>query len=68
MGVLIGAVFMDFQRSLIAAAVTMLTFMLLGGFYIERLPPWLEWAQYISFVSYTFRTMVEFGFLGLDLT
>ena len=58
---------MDFQRSLVAAAVIMLTFMLLGGFYIERLPPWLEWAQYTSFVSYIYRAMVEFAFLGLDL-
>lgn len=67
LGLLIGAVFLDFQRSLIAAAVIMLTLMLLGGFYIERLPPWLEWAQYLSFVSYIFRAMVEFAFRGLDL-
>lgn len=67
MGVMIGALFMDFERSLIAAAVSMLTLMLLGGFYIERLPPWLEWAQYVSFISHIFRATVEFGFLGLDL-
>lgn len=67
LGVLIGAVFMDFQRSLVAAAVIMLTLMLLGGYYVERLPHWLKWAEYTSFVSYTFRAMLEFGYLGLDL-
>ena len=67
LGLMIGAVFMDFQRSLVAAAVIMLTLMLLGGFYIERLPFWLEWAQYGSFISYTFRVMLEFGYRGLNL-
>lgn len=67
LGVFIGALFMDYQRSLVAAAVVMLTFMLLGGFYIERLPPWLVWAQYLSFISYTFRAMLEYGYLDLDL-
>ena len=64
---LIGATFMDYQRSLIAAAVIMLTLMLLGGFYVERLPSWLEWAQYASFISYTFRAMLEFAYSGLSL-
>jgi hypothetical protein len=67
LGILIGALFMDFQRSLVAAAVIMLTLMLLGGYYIERLPPWLQWAQYVSFVSYNFRSMLEFAFLDLNL-
>lgn len=64
---MIGAVFMDYQRSLIAVAVLMLTLMLLGGFYVERLPFWLHWAQYGSFVCFTFRAMLEFGLLGLEL-
>ena len=64
---MIGAIFMDFQRSLVAAAVIMLTHMLLGGFYVRNLPYWLNWAQYASFTSYTFAAALELGFQNLDL-
>lgn len=64
---MIGAVFMDFQRSLVASAVLILTFMLLGGYYVENLPNWLHWAQYVSFVSFNYRVALEFAFLDLNL-
>lgn len=58
---------MDFQRSLVVAAVSMLSFMLLGGFYVQRLPSWLHWAQYLSFVQYSFDLALQFEFTS-DLT
>ena len=58
---------MDYQRSLVASAVAILTLMLLGGFYVDTLPPWLDWAQYGSFVSFNYQIMLEFGFLDLNL-
>ena len=64
---MVGAIFMDFQQSLVAASVLMLTQMLLGGFYVHNLPFWLEWAQYMSYVSYSFRATLEFAFLDINL-
>lgn len=67
MGLMIGAIFMDFQRSLVAAAVIMLTIMLLGGFYVRNLPYWLDWAQYASFVSYSYSASLELAFRNLEM-
>ena len=58
---------MDFQRSLLVAAVSMLSCMLIGGFYVKRLPIWLQWMQYISFITYSFDLMLQFEFTP-DLT
>lgn len=63
---MIGALFMNFTRSLVAAAVIMLSFMLLGGYFVQRLPYWLFWAKYASFVSYLFDAMQEFSFCDLN--
>ena len=62
LGFLIGAVFMDFTRGIVAAAVIMLSSMLLGGFYVKNLPFWIQWAQYTSFVTYAFDSMLSFEF------
>lgn len=58
---------MNSQRSLTAVTVLVLTCLLLGGFYVKRFPPWFQWAQYLSFISYSFRTSLEFGFMELNL-
>ena len=62
LGFLLGAVFMDFSHSLVAAAVVMLSSMLLGGFYVKNLASWIQWAQYLSFVTYSFDAMLSFEF------
>jgi len=50
MGLMLSAQFHNLREGLTALTVMMLTFMLLGGFYIRRdlLPVWLSWIQYIS--------------------
>ena len=53
---------MDFKRSLVAAAVIMLTSMLLAGFYVKNLAAWIQWAQYLSFLTYSFDGMLYFEF------
>lgn len=67
MGLMIGAIFMDFERSLVAASVVMLAHMLLGGFYVQNLPFWLQWAQYAAYTSYSFKATLELGFRNLEL-
>ena len=53
---------MDFKRSIVAAAVIMLTSMLLAGFYVKNLAAWIQWAQYTSFLTYSFDGMLYFEF------
>lgn len=53
---------MNFQRSLVMASVAMLSCLLLAGFYIQRLPFWLNWAQYLSFISYSYDLTLQFEF------
>lgn len=53
---------MDFSRAIVAAAVIMLSSMLLGGFYVQNLASWIQWAQYLSFITYSFDAMLYFEF------
>lgn len=59
---LIGAVFMDFKRSIVAVAVILMTLMLLGGFYVKNLVFWIDWAQYLSFITYSYDALLYFEF------
>ena len=53
---------MDFTHSIGAATVVMLINMLLGGFFIKNLASWIQWAQYLSFVTCSFDAMLHFEF------
>lgn len=61
-GFFLGALGMDFKKTLLFASLFMLSCMLLGGFYQQNIPVWLSWVQYVSFITYTFNavTMSEF--------
>jgi len=48
---------MDFQKSVVISVVLLLSFMLAGGFYVKRLPPWLHWYQYVSYINYVLDSM-----------
>ena len=58
---------MDFTRAIVAAAVIMLSCMLLGGFYVNNLPFWIQWAQYLSFITHAFDAMLYFEFTADNL-
>lgn len=49
--------------ALVAAVLFMLFSLLTGGFLTQNLPFWIEWAQYLSFISYTLNAVlqIEFG-------
>ena len=53
---------MDAQKALVIAVVVMLSAMLLGGFYIQNLPSWIGWAQWVSFLSYSFEALLTLEF------
>ena len=64
-GLAIGATVMSFNKGIVVASVSMLTCMLLGGFYTKRVPFWLNWVQYLSFVSYSYQNCLIMEFTGI---
>ncbi|XP_067834845.1 uncharacterized protein, partial [Heptranchias perlo] len=61
-GLFSSALFLRINQSIIFATIFMLISLLLGGFYIQNLPRWLTWAQYLSFISYPFHVMLRMEF------
>ncbi|XP_041029932.1 ABC transporter G family member 22-like isoform X2 [Carcharodon carcharias] len=61
-GLFASALFLRIDQSIIFATIFMLSTLLLGGFYIQRLPAWLTWARYLAFVIYPFHVMLSFEF------
>ena len=41
---------MDPKNAQTVTTVVMLTFLLVGGFYVRDVPAWIGWIKYISFV------------------
>lgn len=61
-GLLIGASVSHFKRALTTAAIVGLGAMLMGGFYTKRVPDWMNWAKYVSHVSYGFNILLRVEF------
>jgi len=62
-GLILGAGFSNPKTSQTIATVSMLTLMLVGGFYVADVPVWIGWLKYLSFIYYGFNVLlhVEFG-------
>lgn len=61
-GLFIGALVMDFKKSIVIAAVYAMTSMLLGGFYQKNIPSWLQWFQYLSYLTYCYEAALTTEF------
>ncbi|KAJ4710606.1 ABC transporter family protein [Melia azedarach] len=59
LGLVLGAVIMDVKQATTLASVTMLVFLLAGGYYIQHIPPFIAWMKYISFSHYCYKLLVE---------
>ena len=53
---------MDLQKAMVVSVVMLLSFMLVGGFYVKNLPSWLQWFQYLSYITYSFDAMLHLEF------
>lgn len=64
LGLFLGAAIIDLMQAIVLASVAMLSFMLVGGFYIQNLPYWLKWLKYCSIFKYAFDSCLRFQFMG----
>ncbi|MBA0773012.1 hypothetical protein Gotri_008317 [Gossypium trilobum] len=58
LGLALGAILMDVKQATTLASVTMLVFLLVGGYYIHHMPAFIAWLKYISFSHYCYKLLV----------
>lgn len=58
LGLALGAVLMDIKQATTLSSVTMLVFLLAGGYYIQHIHPFIAWLKYISFSHYCYKLLV----------
>nr|CAB3219647.1 ABC transporter G family member 14-like [Phallusia mammillata] len=63
LGMFVSTATMDFEHGLVLAIFLMISFMLLGGFYVKNIPPWLSWMAYLSpiYFSWSLMLLLEFN-------
>ncbi|KAJ6827137.1 ABC transporter G family member 22 [Iris pallida] len=59
LGLVIGATLMDIKKATTLASVTVMTFMLAGGFFVKKVPMFISWIRYISFNYHTYRLLLK---------
>ncbi|XP_062098806.1 ABC transporter G family member 25 [Humulus lupulus] len=59
LGLALGAAIMDAKQASTLVTVTMLAFVLTGGFYVHKVPYCLAWIKYISTTFYTYRLLIN---------
>jgi hypothetical protein len=62
LGLLIGLLILDLQHSLVVANLCCITLMLLGGFYTESLPWFIDGVKFISPFYYTYQLCLQNDF------
>ncbi|CAL9096005.1 unnamed protein product [Musa acuminata var. zebrina] len=59
LGLVIGASLMDIKKATTLGSVTVMTFMLAGGFFVRRVPVFISWLRYVSFNYHTYRLLLK---------
>ncbi|XP_050116843.1 ABC transporter G family member 22 isoform X3 [Malus sylvestris] len=59
LGLAIGATLMDLKKATTLASVTVMTFMLAGGFFVKEVPVFISWIRYMSFDYHTYRILLK---------
>ncbi|XP_073098895.1 ABC transporter G family member 14-like [Elaeis guineensis] len=62
LGLAIGAILMYVKQASTLASVTTLTFLLVGGYYILHIPPFIVWLKRISFIYYCYKLLLGVQF------
>ncbi|XP_057469408.1 ABC transporter G family member 25 isoform X2 [Actinidia eriantha] len=59
LGLALGALIMDAKQASTLVTVTMLAFVLTGGFYVHNVPACMVWMKYISTTFYCYRLLIN---------
>ncbi|XP_015900453.1 ABC transporter G family member 22 isoform X1 [Ziziphus jujuba] len=59
LGLAIGATLMDLKKATTLASVTVMTFMLAGGFFVNKVPVFISWVRYMSFNYHTYKLLLK---------
>ncbi|KAK8490959.1 hypothetical protein V6N11_041868 [Hibiscus sabdariffa] len=65
LGLAIGATLMDLKRATTLASVTVMTFMLAGGFFVKKVPVFVAWIRYMSFNYHTYKLLLKVQYQGI---
>ncbi|CAJ1967333.1 unnamed protein product [Sphenostylis stenocarpa] len=68
LGLAIGATLMDLKRATTLASVTVMTFMLAGGFFVQRVPIFFSWIRYMSFNYHTYKLLLKVQYEDISPT
>lgn len=58
-GMAFSAMFLQLKKAQSVTAVFIIATLLLGGFFIENLPSFIEWLQFFSFIRYPFAIVLK---------
>ena len=61
-GLLVGASIFDFEKAMVIMTVIALGLMAVGGFFVENIPPFVEWIKYLSPFKYAFDASQQLTF------
>ncbi|XP_044510446.1 ABC transporter G family member 25-like isoform X2 [Mangifera indica] len=59
LGLALGAIIMDAKQASTIVTVTMLAFVLSGGYYVHKMPSCMAWTKYISTTFYAYRLLIN---------
>ncbi|KAL7615734.1 ABC transporter G family member 22 isoform X1 [Lactuca sativa] len=59
LGLAIGATLTDLKRATTLASVTVMAFMLAGGYFVKNVPIFISWLRYLSFNYHTYRLLLK---------
>uniref|UniRef100_A0A1J3HPG1 ABC transporter G family member 25 n=1 Tax=Noccaea caerulescens TaxID=107243 RepID=A0A1J3HPG1_NOCCA len=58
LGLALGAAIMDAKKASTIVTVTMLAFVLTGGYYVNKVPSGMVWMKYVSTTYYCYRLLI----------
>ncbi|KAI7734095.1 hypothetical protein M8C21_007039 [Ambrosia artemisiifolia] len=59
LGLAIGATLTDLKKATTLASVTVMAFMLAGGYFVKDVPIFIAWLRYLSFNYHTYRLLLK---------
>ncbi|KAL3830292.1 hypothetical protein ACJIZ3_019094 [Penstemon smallii] len=59
LGLAFGALIMDAKQASTVVTVTMLAFVLTGGYYVHKVPCFMVWVKYVSTTFYGYRLLIN---------